>query len=368
VIKTKRKPKKVVSTDLQKKLINGKYLGHQEPVLSEHPTLAERLQYFSWCSYMVKKDETRAWLETYLKSVGGEPITGIPDKWINPSLCYRARMLTKGVKFTAEQKSFFDQCLLDVYRHRGEKDEETEIEKIDRPTIQEHIAEKTSNILGDLEGMIDDGHPINIETFYRERNVNPRIAKSILTKFMPRFQELQDAAKWKDDDLKYAYRHLGKAGVVKELSIIENIISLTERFMTNTVKARLPRKKKTPSVDKKLKFLKDSFLPFSKEFNVNSIDPAKILGAQELWVLDTKYKIITVFRAESHGGQLDVHRTKIIGYDKNNSHSKRLGRKSIALVDQIVKASKAAAKKVIADLGETDLKERINENCILLRV
>jgi hypothetical protein len=361
----KAKTKKIF-TDVQKDVINGRYLGKTEPKLGEHPTTAERSQYLTWCSYMVKKADAREWLDLWLKNNKRPSISSISDKWVSPSVCYRARLLNLNVYFSPEQMTLFENNLAEIYRHKGETTED--IEKIDRPTVQEHMAEKITNILGDLEGMIDDNVPINMEVFLREKAVNPRIAKDIILKFTPRQQELTEAAKWKDDELKEAYRHLGRAGVQKEAARYDNIISLTERFMTNSVKARAPRKKKVPSVEKKLKYLTDSFLKFSKDYNVNSIDPAKIIGAQELWVLDTKYKIITVFRAKGHGGQLDVHRTKIIGFDPNNSHSKRLGRRSVAIVDELIKATKAASKKIIMKLPDTTLKERINENCILLRI
>jgi hypothetical protein len=76
-----------------------------------------------------------------------------------------------------------------------------------------------------------------------------------------------------------------------------------------------------------------------------------------------------VFRAESHGGALDVARCKITGFDKNISISKRTGRKTAEVVDKLMKATKSQLRKFMDDLKGDGLKlpERINENTVLLR-
>ena len=78
------------------------------------------------------------------------------------------------------------------------------------------------------------------------------------------------------------------------------LIDDAQRYGNVTKKTRAPRKPRTISMDKKLKSLK--YQKENNEFKIASINPEKIIGAQELWTFNTKYKIVTVFRAIDRGG------------------------------------------------------------------
>ena len=133
-----------------------------------------------------------------------------------------------------------------------------------------------------------------------------------------------------------------------------------------TKKTRAPRKPRPVSVEKKLKSFK-----YQKEdntFKIASINPEKVIGAQELWTFNTKYKIVTVFRAIDRGG-LQVKGTSIIGYDEKNSASKGCGRKPEEILSKLQNGGKIILRKLMDEL-KTDkpLQYRINENTILVRV
>ena len=133
-----------------------------------------------------------------------------------------------------------------------------------------------------------------------------------------------------------------------------------------TKKVRKPRKPRAVSVEKKLKNLK--YQKENNEFKIASINPEKIIGAQELWTFNTKYKIVTVLRALDRGG-LQVKGTSIIGYDEATSMSKGTGRKPEVVLDKLQNGGKIVLKKLMGEL-KTDkaLQYRINENTILMKV
>jgi hypothetical protein len=326
-------------------------------------TQVERAQFYTWCSYMVDLREAREWLDEYLAPRGIDSHK-IPDKWLNPSVCYRARLMTLGVNFTKEQKNHLDASLYPMLTRQVEEDEVVESLK---PTIRERVLDKASDVIGELEGMLDDGIPDDfaIEAWYRERSVSPTVARMVVAKLLPVLLELDDAIEGDDPQLIEGYRHM-TMGALKDLrETYFQVIDKTQRLIDNEKKAKTPRKPKPVSVEKKLKHF--VYLPYSKEFNVNSIQPDKIIGAQEFWTLNVRYKMLTVYRAESHGGQLDVERSKVTGFNRNDSHTYRLGRKASALIDAALNGSRAGLKKVITGLKEAPLQERVNENTILLR-
>lgn len=360
------KKKKHVKPDaLTTALINAKYWGEKPPPISKGMGQMARARFYAWCNYMVPIQDAREWLEAYLKPLG-KTAKRVPDKWMNPTVCYRAKLKLEGIDFSEYQDKIFEEHLAQVMKHESEEEEEG----VEKPSVRDRAREKYSEIMGELEGMIDDGldASFDIVQWYREKELSPTGCRYVLNKLRPYLAQLDEALEGNDPQLAEAYRFMTKKGLQVHRDFYHQLIEKTQRLIDNEKKARAPRKPKPISVEKKLKFLNESYLKFSKDFNVNSIDPAKIIGAQELWTLNVKYKILTVFRAQSHGGQLDVARCKITGFDKNNSQSYRLGRKAESIIDQVIKSSKAGLKKITSDLKTANLQERINEHTILLRI
>jgi hypothetical protein len=144
------------------------------------------------------------------------------------------------------------------------------------------------------------------------------------------------------------------------------LIDDVQRYGNVTKKTRTPRKPRAISMDKKLKNLK--YQKESAEFKIATINPEKIIGAQELWTFNTKYKIVTVFRAIDRGG-LQVKGTSIIGYDEKTSVSKGTGRKPEIVLDKLQNSGKIVLRKLMEEL-KTDkpFQLRINENTVLMKV
>ena len=105
----------------------------------------------------------------------------------------------------------------------------------------------------------------------------------------------------------------------------------------------------------------------SKEFKVVSINPEKMLGADELVTFNTKYKLLTVFAALDRSG-LSVKGTTVTNYDETKSKSYRIGRKTEESVEVALRGGKRAMSKMLDSLKTCNLQHRINENTILLRV
>jgi hypothetical protein len=355
-----KKPKPKQRTDDEtKRLVNEKYIGKVPPPITD------RARFLTWCTYMVDLSTARKWLEEFWPGA----LRGVPDKWINASVCYRARLKTLGAPFTDSQDWLLESGIEAMQAHVQETED---TDQAPRPTIADHVREKFSEVMGELEGMFDDGFPkdFDITTWYVQNNVSPTIAAKILAKLEPRLDEMLAVAGDEDPQLVEAYERVSMDDFDNQLDWLRGVYNDTSLFVSNSKKARVARKPKPVSVEKKLKHMADAYQKHSKDFNITSIDPAKIIGAKELWTLNTKYKLLTVYRAESHGGQLDVSRCKVTGFNRNDSHTYRLGRgkSALTLLDNVIKSSKSALKRLTSDLKEAPLAERINENTVLLRV
>ena len=89
-----------------------------------------------------------------------------------------------------------------------------------------------------------------------------------------------------------------------------------------------------------------------------------------MWVVNTKYALLSVLRAAGASG-LDVKGTTIIGYDPVTSGTKRIGRKFDFYTDKVLHAGKIELRKLMSTIkGDfaPQIKDRIGESSILLKV
>jgi hypothetical protein len=97
-----------------------------------------------------------------------------------------------------------------------------------------------------------------------------------------------------------------------------------------------------------------------------SIDPVKVLEAQELWTYNWKTKTLSVMKAIDRGG-LMIKGTTIINYAPQNSFAKTIGRKTQETLDEVLTGGKVALRKIME--GAKPIKStRINDSTVLLRV
>jgi hypothetical protein len=230
------------------------------------------------------------------------------------------------------------------------------------------MRDRQNDIIGDIEELIDSGETFSLYDWLKAKEIPAAYCPAIANYYAPILDELLGALEGLDHQVKEGYSYLTKKQLKDRVEFFNKIIEDAERYGNVTKKTRAPRKPRAISMEKKLKNFK-----YQKEdntFKIASINPEKLIGCQELWTFNTKYKIVTVLRALDTTG-LQVKGTSIIGYDEANSLSKGIGRGPMATVilDKIPKTGKLALKKMIQELKyEKPLQHRINENTILLKI
>jgi hypothetical protein len=246
--------------------------------------------------------------------------------------------------------------------------------KDDKPkfNIQERMAEKTAEFLGELEGRFDDfivefkGEPKLVELM-TQMNV-PAVQVKTVTEFInKKIAEYEDINSSKDPQVLEAYKHLGKRQITAMIKWWSQ--ALTDANSYNVVKkaSKAPRKKKAVSPEKivsKLKYAKEF-----KELSLKSVDPTTILTAQELWVFNTKTRKLGIYIADQYAGTLTVKNSSILGFDANASVQKTL-RKPKDQLKEFSANGKPAAKKWFKGIKATEIKlnGRIGTDIILLKV
>lgn len=360
-----------IKTRSEEYIVNKKHLG-DEPIFTKPLTNIEYASALNWYNYMCNSSDAREYINTYLKNLGRvedvKRLKGVSDIWIPTTLAWTCRLISRGCKLPIEPSGYIEQRI----RETLDRAVEVKEENLDTPklSIQERMREKAHDILGEIEGMIDDFIYENVEfslyEWLQSNNIPAVYATSIINKLNPVLIELLEAYEGKDDQLKEGYRHYKKNDLKKLITFYNGLCEDAEKYANVTKKVKATRKPRAVSVEKKIKNLK-----WQKEdstYKIASIAPEKIIGAQELWTFNTKYKTLTVLRAEDRGG-LQIKGTSITNYSLTNSLTKSTGRKPEEYVRRVLDGGKIILRKIMDELKTNkDLAYRINENTILLRV
>ena len=238
-------------------------------------------------------------------------------------------------------------------------------------TIQDRLQERTSELIGEIEGVYDQvlkAQKVDFKVY--DFLTAHRVPQSQLGKyeqvFQSRSQELMLAQDKKDAQLVESYRHY-RAGDYKRLfAFVADLLAGIEQYRGVKKAVKKARVRKAPAKEKvvaKLKFAKED-----RALKVVSINPTDIIGAQELWVFNTKTRKLGRYQAENLG-QLGVKGTTITGYDEAKSLAKTL-RKPDEQLKEFLKAGKVALRTFLKDIKavEVRMNGRINEDTLLLKV
>lgn len=361
------KTKKVVKVARSEQYrINVKYLG-EEPVHTHHLSMSEYARALHWYNSMCTNGDARDYIKTYLTNVGrldeAKMMSRVADVWLPTTAAWIARMISRGYRPSTDTRKFFEDSI-STFLTRAIKEEPVDREP--RPTVQTRVKEKSEDITADIEALIDSNEKFSLYEWLKAKEVPPTYSQNIVHYYVSWLAELLEALDGTDQQLKEAYRYMSKKQLRDRITFFNTMLEDAERYADTTKKVRAPRKPRPVSAEKKLKNLK-----YQKEdstYKIASINPEKLLGAMELWTFNTKYKTLTVLRADSPSG-LSVEGTSIVGYDEKTSSSKGTGRRPEYFIEKVRNTTKHALKKLMDEAtASKPLAYRINENTILLRI
>lgn len=293
------------------------------------------------------------------------------DRWLPMTACSLILAHRKGMPFRTRHSDYLNKTILEIIERSREEIEEviaTPEQVAVRPTIQDRLAEKTSELIGELEGHYDemDTSTVKFYDWFVANNVVQSQLGRYEALYTRRLEELEEAQTKKDPQLKEAYSHFKAVDFKKRINWINDLLSAIEQYRGVKKAAKKARVKKAPSKEKvvaKLKYAKDD-----KAMKIVSINPADIVGAAELWVYNNKTRKLGKYVAGSYH-TLGVKGTTITGYDPDKSVAKTL-RKPEEQLKEFAKAGKIALRTFIKEIKavEVKLNGRINTDTLLLRI
>lgn len=296
----------------------------------------------------------------------------IKSRWVPMTACSIIAAHNQGMPLRGKIPLSLETMVRDVcekYDYYNEEDDQpVAVEQTKpaykQPTIQDRLNEKTSATIGELEGYYDDLESIKFYDFLVAQNVPQGQLGKIEKVYADRRAELELAQSRTDEQVTEGYKHLKAADFKKHYAWMDDLQKAIDQYRGVKKATKKARVKKSPTKEKlvaKLKYAKQDTV-----LKLVSINPVDIIGAQELWVYNTKTRKLGQYIASTSAG-LAVKGTSIENYT-DKSVSKTL-RKPDAQLAEFMKAGKVQLRKFMDGIKATDtlLNGRINPDVLLLK-
>jgi hypothetical protein len=204
---------------------------------------------------------------------------------------------------------------------------------------------------------------IDVSAYLKANEVSPQVSKLIPKAFTKTIIELEEAIEGSDKQLVEGYSNFKKTKLRKLINQLKAIEDACQQQVVSAKAARKPRaRKEKPAsvVAKNVKFMKEF-----TELKLTSEKPEKIIGSSEVWVYNTKYKKIQVYRSL---GALGIKGTTILNYDVATSGAKTIRKPELVTGYADMTKRNLANEFKNLKTKESAVNGRINEECIILKV
>lgn len=341
-----------------------------EPVLKDkNLTELDMMKALSWYSANRERNDSVKYITALAKKNKWKISTKVIDKQ-SKTFGFLCRMKMNGAIFTERQDKAF-QVYVETMLNTVDEDDHPLLVKTNVVSIQERMAEKISEIAGELEGSIDD----YIRSEFKEEpspyaimqnRMKGAYVNKIVDAFKKRRSEFDEVLNTDDEMLKEGYSNFSKSELKKLIAYCDSIITDAIKFGEETKKTRKPRKRKAKSPEQLISKLK--VCVEDTELGIKSIDSKKIVGAIQLWVYNVKTRKLGVYHADDASG-LSVKGSSVTNFSESKSVCKKL-RKPEKTLPELLKGGKVYLRNVMDSIKakESKLTGRINSDTILLRV
>lgn len=333
---------------------------------------------FNWYNYNCSKKEAKEFVLDYLKFVGRSKneilaIRSVSESKINLQFGWLARMLCLGFVPSDKTKQFVASKYKELLTIANNDLKTTKVVTEDAPkvNIQDRIREKANEESGEIEGLIDDfvlggcKNPMDMESYFRSRNLSSVVMTKICNTFIERGKEIEEALTSDCPQLKEGYSNFTKPELRRFKEFLDSIVvaANSRANVKPTRKKRKVKEKPATVLVAKMNYAKDF-----AELGLVSVAPEKVIGALQVWTYNTKTKLLGVYNADNAKG-LSVKGSTLQNFNEQTSIGKRL-RKPAATIKELMEAGKVKIKKILPDLStkESNLTGRMNSDTIILRI
>ena len=287
------------------------------------------------------------------------------------------RIVTNGGILSDKDQTWFDGKINEIIESSKQAKKKTKIAETNQAivtltkNIQERLADKISEIIGELEGTVDDYISSGFKNqpspygIMHGMNVKGMHATKITEWAKKQRSEWDEVLTTKDKELIEGYSNFTKPQIKKMVAYYDLVITDCQKISGEAIQTRKPRKRKVKSPEELVAKLK--FMTKYDDLKLVSIEAKHIIGALQLWVYNTKQRRLGCYHAEDAGG-LNVKGSTIINFSESKSIQKRLRKPEVTL-PEVLKGGKVVLRNLLDDIKAVDvpLTGRLNDDTILVR-
>jgi len=342
----------------------------------------------AWYNYFHDQKQSREWLYDFVTANNDfdtemvDCLKVLDDYDLPSTLGWVARMLENGAPLTVKIIESFNKRLekgflkgVDLSHTKKKKAKNIEGPKL---SIQERVLLKAESVIGDFEDAFETfllsnctGTSFKAYKYFESNSISGVVAGKLIDPFTQmkdvydkvlKARLTIDADKTSEEvDLVEGYSHLKHREVKKIIKFFSDIVDDCTKWNDNKKTDRKPRKKKTVSLDKKIKnvlYLKDH-----SDLKMKSVNPTKLIGAKRVMLYDTKTNLFSVYTSDCG---MELNRTVLLNYDESKSLAKKVRN---SMIGDLSKGAPRSVMKRLKDHStkEQELTGRINRNTIILK-
>jgi hypothetical protein len=327
----------------------------------------------NWYSIDGNKADARKFLREYVKKHRAADLKDfdkVSDKEIRPTYGWIARILSKGAKLSDYHVENFNNYLFTILQTVNTPAPAKVVILSSKPSIQEAMNEKITNYIGTLEGAYDDfiseGTEFSLASDLKAKEIPQAYVSRIQDWAKNKLREWIEIAEGKDAQLNEAFAHYKKTSKKEVAKFFAKMIQDCDEYGAFKKANRKPRtiRQKTPA--QQIKGLK--YKTKDDELNISSTNPMDIVGAQGVWLFNTKTRKLSVYRTDSAQG-IQIKGSSLQNYDPEQSEVKTL-RKPAEQLEELVKAGKVQLRKFMDTIKTKggEVNGRVSADVLIVRI
>lgn len=314
------------------------------------------------------KKDARHFLKSYVGRDKARLIDRVSDSKIITTYGWMARMSQNGCTFKTSDQIKLDTYIKSILSYKETKIVVEEV-KIERLSVRDYLEDNVKEYLGELEGVLDDvihqQREFDLFKDMQSRTIPSQYASFISEWIKRKAGEFISVYESKDTDVREAYGNIGRRSLTSLIKMFNTWLEDVEKYTQFKKANRKPRVKKLKPAGvqvRKLKFKKED-----TTYNLKSVNPTEVIGASQVWIFNTKYKKLSVYRTDSKDG-IQVKGSSLQNYDPSLCEQKNI-RKPQDVLKKVLEGGKIQLRRLLSDITSKDspVTGRINEECIIVR-
>ena len=365
--------------DAGKILLSEPLVSKLDPTANDYVITLIRIN--NWYSTDKTRGDAHKYFAQYVKHnmpSSSKLFAEVDEKDVHMTYGWMARMLLQGANIRKDHLDGFNKelnRLFEIGKKRLDAKKNvitvtTPVAVVKRPSIQDAIKDKASEYIGELEGFVDEfctaDKDFNLYTHLKGNQIPAPYTTFVKTWAVKKLDQWNEVADSKDSQIVEGYSNFPKRKITKIVKLFESFVEDCDKygqFKKANRKVRATREKPAVAQIKSLKYkLKDD------ELGLTSAKAFDLVGAEQVWLFNTKTRKLSVYTSESTKG-MTVKGTTLQNWSPEKSKQKTL-RKPEEQIKDLLALGKVKLRTFLDNIKskEQAVNGRINIDTIILKI